>query len=115
MPDIQPIRSRLHLEVLSPAELAEIKSATLDILQNIGVRFPSRRALQIFNDRGAQVDEDSAVVKLSPDLVLGAMRHAPRSYTLAGRGNTTALHLDGSASYFGTDGCGVETIDFETG
>jgi trimethylamine--corrinoid protein Co-methyltransferase len=115
MPDIQPIRSRLHLEVLNPAELTELKSATLDILENIGVRFPSRRALQIFADHGAQVDEDSAIVKLSPDLVLGAMRHAPRTYTLAGRSNATALHLDGSASYFGTDGCGVETTDFETG
>ncbi len=43
------------------------------------------------------------------------MSQAPRSYLLAGRAEGTDLLLDGGGSYFGTDGCGVETVDFETG
>ncbi|MEE9598991.1 MAG: trimethylamine methyltransferase family protein, partial [Anaerolineales bacterium] len=48
-------------------------------------------------------------------MVLEAMSQAPRVYTLGGRSPGTDLLLDGSVSYFGTDGCGTETIDFTTG
>ena len=112
---IMPMHPRLRLEVLSTDELAALKSATLHLLEHVGVKFPSAHALRAFADRGAQVDTDSQTVKLSPDLVLGAMDHAPRSYLLAGRAAGTELLLDGTKSFYGTDGCGVETVDFDTG
>jgi trimethylamine--corrinoid protein Co-methyltransferase len=115
MVDIMPIRPKFHLEVLSADELAAIQSATLHILEHVGVCFPSERALRIFAERGALVDMDSQVVRLSPDLVTEAMGHAPRSYLLAGRAEGTDLLLDGTSSYFGTDGCGIETLDIQTG
>jgi trimethylamine--corrinoid protein Co-methyltransferase len=113
--EIQPIRADFGLEVLDADQLDTIKSATLRILEHVGVRFPSRRALRIFAEHGAEVDMESQVVRLSADLVEEAMGHAPRSYTLAGRNDGTDLLLDGANTYFATDGCGVETIDFETG
>jgi trimethylamine--corrinoid protein Co-methyltransferase len=115
MPAIEPIRPKLELEVLSLEELASIKSATLHILENVGVHFPSERALGILAEHGAQVDRHSQIAKLPPDLVVEAMHRAPRSYVLAGRAEGTDLVLDGTASYFCTDGCGVYTLDFETG
>lgn len=115
MVNIKPIRPKFHLEVLSGDELVAIRSATLHVLEHVGVCFPSERALRIFAEHGAQVDLDSQIVRLSPDLVTEAMSHAPRSYLLAGRAEGTDLLLDGTSSYFGTDGCGVETVDLETG
>jgi len=115
MPDIQPIHPRFHLTVLSPDQLEAIRSATLYVLEHVGVRFPSERALQVFAEHGAQVDWESQIVCLPPDLVLEAMSHAPRSYVLGGRAEGTDLVLDGERSYFATDGCGTLTLDFETG
>jgi trimethylamine--corrinoid protein Co-methyltransferase len=115
MPDIEPIRPTFKLEVLSAEQLAEIKSATLHILEHVGVRFPSERALNVFAGHGAQVDVDKQIVCIPPDLVLEAMSRAPRNYVLSGRAEGTDLVLDGSASYFSTDGCGTLTVDFETG
>jgi trimethylamine--corrinoid protein Co-methyltransferase len=115
MPDIKPIHPRFHLEVLSADELAAIKSATLHVLEHVGVHFPSERALRVFAEHGAQVDSDSQIVRMSPDLVLEALSHAPRSYALSGRAEGTDLVLDGTSTYFGTDGCGTTTVDFETG
>ncbi len=112
---IQPIRHKNHLEVLNADELGAIQSATLDLLENVGVRFPSNRTLDIFAEHGAQVDRDSQIVRIPADLVKKAIEKAPRSYELAGRASGTGLVLDGSRSYFGTDGVGVETIDFDTG
>jgi len=117
MANITPIRPTFQVEVLDEDQLATIKSATLDILEDIGVHVPSERARTILSDHGAHVDGESHVVKLPPDLVMEAMSRAPRSYTLAGRADDDRcdMLLDGSASYFSTDGCGVHTLDFETG
>ena len=115
MPEIQPIRPAFKLQVLSASQLAEIKAATLHILEHTGVKFPSERARQIFAEHGAQVDAQSQVVRLPPDLVLEAMGRAPRTYLLSGRVEGTDLLLDGTTSYFCTDGCGTLTVDFETG
>jgi len=79
------------------------------------VHFPSQRALKVFAEHGAQVDMEGQMVRLPPDLVLEAMSHAPRSYVMAGRVEDMDLVLDGTCSYFGTDGCGTETVDFATG
>ena len=115
MSDIKPIRPKFCLDVLSAGQLAEIKSATLHVLEQVGVRFPSERALTVFAEHGAGVDIKRKIVRLSPDLVLGAMSHAPRAYTLSGRAEGTELCLNGAASYFGTDGCGTLTVDFDSG
>jgi trimethylamine--corrinoid protein Co-methyltransferase len=115
MPNINPIQPQFHLEVLDAEQLEAVKSATLHVMATSGVRFPSRRALQVFAEHGADVDWDRQVVRLSPDLVLEAMSRAPRSYVLSGRVEGTDLVLDGTRSYFATDGCGTLTVDFETG
>ena len=115
MVEIKPIRPKLHLDVLSAGELADIQAGTLELLERVGVRFPSERALHIFADLGARVDMNNQVVRMSSSLVKDALSSAPRTYDLAGRSEGTRLRLDGTGSYFGTDGCGVETLDLETG
>jgi trimethylamine--corrinoid protein Co-methyltransferase len=115
VPRIEPIEPKFHLDVLTPEQLASIKSATLQIMEEVGVRFPSDKALRIFAEHGAPVDWERQVVRLPADMVLTALDHAPRSYTLSGRSEGTELILDGRRSYFATDGCGTLTIDFETG
>jgi len=115
MSRIDPIRPRFRLQVLDEEELAAIGSATLNILEKIGVHFPSQQALEVFAEHGAQVEREREIVRMSPELVTEAMSHAPRCYTMSGRAEGTDLVLDGTASYFSTDGCGTQTIDFESG
>ncbi|MGD2040754.1 MAG: trimethylamine methyltransferase family protein [Anaerolineae bacterium] len=115
MVKIEPIESKYHLDVLTADELAAIQASTLDIMEHVGVRFPSERALSFFAEAGASVDWTTQVVRLSPEMVYQAMAQAPRSYVLAGRADHTELLLDGQQSYFGTDGCGTLTVDLQTG
>ena len=113
--NIEPIKNKLEFNVLTSGQVKEIQSATLTILENVGVHFPSKRALKVFSEHGAEVDPDTQIVRFPADLVFEAMSHAPRVYTLSGRAAGTDLLLDGSASYFSTDGSGTETIDITTG
>jgi trimethylamine--corrinoid protein Co-methyltransferase len=115
MPNIKPIQPNLRVDVLSADQVAEVRAATLHILETVGVHFPSESALRVFAEHGAQVDPKSQIVRLPPDLVLEAMSHAPRTYTLSGRAAGTDLILDGKSSYFSTDGSGTKTVDLKTG
>jgi trimethylamine--corrinoid protein Co-methyltransferase len=114
MRNLDPIRPALHLDVLSRSQVAAIRAATLDVLETVGICVPSERALTVFAEHGADVDFQNQIVKLPPDLVTEAMEQAPRSYTLGARHEGADLFLDGEASYLATDGCGVETLDFDT-
>ncbi len=113
-PQLQPIVPTYHLRILSDEQLDQLKTATLEILEEVGIHCPSERALNIYAEHGALVDFETQIVKLPASVVLEAMSHAPRYYTLGARSPAHDLHLDGTAFYCATDGCGTETIDFET-
>jgi trimethylamine---corrinoid protein Co-methyltransferase len=106
---------KLRLEVLTPAEVRRIHDATLNIIENVGVRFPSKRALDIWAAHGAAVDHDKMIVRVKPHLIEEALKKAPPAYALAARDPQQDLPLDGNHVFLGTDGCGVEVLDIHTG
>jgi trimethylamine--corrinoid protein Co-methyltransferase len=103
------------LRILSDVQLADMQSATLELLEEVGIHVPSGRAREIYAAHGALVDPANQIVKFPPNVVLEAMSHAPRYYTMGARSEPFDLVLDGTAMYVATDGSGTETIDFETG
>ncbi len=111
---LEPLRTTHHLDFLSHSQLDSLQAATLVILEKTGVRFPSQKALSIFAEHGAQVDWSSQVVRMKPDFVLKALSTVPRFFLLGARNPAYDLQLEDGVTYFTTDGCGVETIDFET-
>jgi trimethylamine--corrinoid protein Co-methyltransferase len=113
-PDIIPFTSPIKGEVLTLAELEILKEKTLYILNEIGMHFPSPKALEIFASHDARVDFDNQIVRIPPELVKKAMSTAPRSFVLAGRDERFDLTLDGNCSYLSTDGTGVHVVDLET-
>jgi trimethylamine--corrinoid protein Co-methyltransferase len=106
---------KLRLEILTPQEVKRIHDATLHIIENVGVRFPSKRALEIWESHGASVDHDKMIVKARPVLIEEALKTCPPVYPLAARDPTQDLPLDGNHVYVGTDGCGVEVLDIQNG
>ncbi len=106
---------KLKLQVLSEASVRKIHEATLHLLENVGVKFPSPRALEIWAQAGAQVDFERMIVRAKPDLIESALKHCPPKYTLAARDPEQDLQLDGNHVYLGTDGCGVEVLDLISG
>jgi len=50
--NIQPIQTNLHMDVLTDEQLDEIKNATLHVLEAVGVRFPSTKALDVIEEVG---------------------------------------------------------------
>ena len=113
-PDIIPFPSPFKGELLTPEQIETLKNGTLHLLENVGVHFPSQRAIEIFTEHGAKVDMDTKIVRIPPELVEKAMSTAPRTFALGGREERFDMVLDGNNSYLCTDGCGVHVIDPET-
>ena len=112
-PPLEPIRPAARLRLLDDGQLADLRAATLEILDEVGVHCPSERAFELYAAHGARVDRASRIVRLPPDLVERAMARSPRGYSMGARSADHDLVLDGTAMYCATDGCGVETIDPE--
>jgi trimethylamine--corrinoid protein Co-methyltransferase len=106
---------KLRLDVLTPAEVQRIHDATLHIIEHVGVRFPSTKALDVWEAHGASVDHESMIVKAKPYLIEEALKKAPPKYKLCARDPQQDLPLDGNHVFVGTDGCGVEIIDIHSG
>jgi trimethylamine--corrinoid protein Co-methyltransferase len=106
---------KLKLEVLSRQEIERIHAATLQVIEKTGVRFPSTRALEIWASHGADVDREKMVVRAKPDLIERALATCPPEYPLAARDQQQDLQLDGNHVFVGTDGCGVEVLDLQSG
>ena len=52
---INPIAPRLKWDVLNPSELERIHEATLEVMDEVGIRFPSDRALAVLEENGCEV------------------------------------------------------------
>lgn len=105
---------KLKLEILTQEDVRKIHEATLQIIEKIGVRFPSKRALEIWESAGADVDHEKKIVRVKPHVIEEALKKCPPAYTLAARDPQQDLPLDGNHVCLGTDGCGVEVIDIHT-
>ncbi len=106
---------KLKLEILTKEDVQKIHNATLQIIEKIGVRFPSKRALGIWEANGAEVDHEKKIVRVKPQIIEDAIKKAPPAYKLAARDPQQDLQLDGNHVNLGTDGCGVEVMDINTG
>lgn len=113
-PFLEPISPNYRLRILTAEQLANFQAATLEILENVGVHCPSEKVQRIYAEHGAQVDFETQIVKIPPQVVLESMSQAPRFYTMGARQPAFDLVLDGNHFYCATDGCGTEVIDFTT-
>jgi trimethylamine--corrinoid protein Co-methyltransferase len=113
-PPIEPIRSAYQVQFLTDSQLDRLQEATLQILAEVGVKFPSEEALAAFADHGAEVDFESQIVRIPSELVVEAMGLVPRYFRVGARHPSCDFELEDGVTYFTTDGCGVETVDFET-
>ena len=70
---------------LAAGERDFIHEKTLWVLENVGVSFPSERALDVLERGGADVDRERRVARLPRSLVEHCLSTAPGTVLLAGR------------------------------
>jgi len=95
--------------ILSEDDKEQIYDASLEILQNTGVKVDHEEARSIFAGAGARVEGN--MVHLPPHLVNDAVEKAPKKVLVYDRHGDLAMRLGGTNSYFGSGTDVPRTLD----
>ncbi len=102
-------------KVLSKDDIQAIHRETLNIMEDPGIRVHNKRAIEIFSENGATVDEENGIVRIPGAMAEEAIASAPSSVVLPGREEKNDLLLEKTNTYLGTGGTVLNTLDLETG
>ena len=92
--------SQPRLRLLSEGDIKLIHEKALYILENTGVKFESKEALDILKEKGAVVDYDKKVAKINPQMVDDAVNNAPTGFKLFTREGELAADMSGNNVHF---------------
>ncbi len=106
---------RTYLQVLSEDERHQIHERSLKVLAATGVRVDTPQGRQILGEAGAQVDENTSIVRFPRALVEESLRLAPKEFSLGARRLEWDLEMNIGECSLLPDGEAVSVIDRQTG
>ncbi len=98
----------IKLRILSDSDLDMIHKATLRVMKEAGIQVRLKEARDIFRAHGCEVDDESGIVKIPPEVAEKALASAPPSFMLYDRDGEPAFELVSDASV-------VHNLTFATG
>ena len=101
-------------KVLSDHEINQIHEASIDILENTGVRIYSKKVLDLLNDKGAIVDYDKKLAKLPQRLVEACLKSVPKTFDLYDRNGNRAFTVGDGVPKCASGHNAIYIIDAET-
>jgi len=105
----------MWLKFLSQDQIEKIHSATLNILEEVGVLIHDTEFLRFLGDFGATIDLDKKRAKLPPDLVEKSVKKAPRHVTFYARDSRHNVRFDEDRIYTHPLGGAANVFDLDSG
>jgi trimethylamine--corrinoid protein Co-methyltransferase len=102
-------------QLLSASEKERIHADTLKVLETVGVRYHSDKALNLLEAAGAPVDYDEKIAHIPPALAERALDAAPKQFTLGARNPQYNYPLPSPVTRYCMDGTGAFVQDYHTG
>lgn len=102
-------------QLLSDSEKERIHADTLKVLETVGVRYYSQKALKLLEDAGARVDYDEKIARIPLALAQHALDAAPKNFTLGARNPQFDYPLPSPVTRYCLDGTGAFVQDYQTG
>ncbi len=103
------------LTVLSDGEIEQIHEASLDILENCGVKIGSPKMLSFLADQGLAVDSDTQVARFTRDSIEDALAQIPPSFDVFDREGEYVFTLGSGIPRIAAGHNAVFWVDSDTG
>jgi len=104
-----------HLQVLTQDEQSQVHERSLKILARTGVRVDTAQGRRILAAAGAQVDENTRIVRFPRNLVEDSLGLATRNFTLGARRPGWDKPMNAGDCSLLLDGEGTTAVDRQTG
>ncbi|MDH3828509.1 MAG: trimethylamine methyltransferase family protein, partial [Desulfobacterales bacterium] len=101
-------------QLLTPEQIKSFHTATLELLETVGVDVHHDEARQMLADAGCRLKEDHRV-RIPNWLVEAAIQSAPSRITIYDRLGNEAMRLEGRRVHYGLGTDLIKTYDLETG
>lgn len=98
---------------LSEDEQLKVHERSIKILEEVGVKFLSEKALKILEKNGARVDYYEKLVKIPREMVDQALEISPKSFVLGARNPEFDVAYPSAHTGYVFDGGGVFTFDYK--
>lgn len=105
----------MRFEFLDQNQKESIDLASIDVLENAGATFLSKRAQEIFNKAGAMVDGKNGNVKIPRSLIRDMLKRCPAKFNLYARNPKYDLEIGGNNQYMTCGGEYPYILDLESG
>ncbi len=103
------------LKVLSNGEIKKIHEASLDILEQCGVKILNVRMLSFLKEKGLDVDLDSQIVRFTPGCIEDSLSTIPPQFEVYNREGDFAFVLGDGNPKIAAGHNAVLWVDSETG
>ena len=113
MPASGFVRNFQPLGILTEGQIEVIYRGALDVLEKTGLRFQSRRALQILEKGGCRVDYENERARMAPALVEQSLKQCPQSFTMRASNPDHNVTISGDTTHFALF-AGMRTVDLDT-
>jgi len=105
-----------RFKILSEQEVQKLHSASLEILNTIGLKVESEKARRMLAEAGAKVNQETMIVRFPPNLVDESVKKAPQRIVYGARNPKYDLVLEPGGDTFCRPLIGAEGyMDLETG
>ncbi|MFQ6076240.1 MAG: trimethylamine methyltransferase family protein [Candidatus Bathyarchaeia archaeon] len=103
------------LRVLNRDQLEMIHTATVKVLEEVGVFVGSRRGLKILGEAGAEIDFGKKIARIPETLLMEGIGRAPSGFVLASRNGRFDVRIEKGEVRFCPCGTPVHVLDLKTG
>ncbi len=106
---------KTRYEVLSQGEVERICAAAFEILAEVGVKCDYGKALDLFRQAGAHVDESAQSVRLPESVARRSLADVPKTFALYGNDPSFQMEVGGERVQFACLGTPTHILDLESG
>ncbi len=112
---VVPIKGGQY-KILSPDQLNDLHKATVEVLNDVGIKSLHPKAREIMAGCGCKVDHDAQIVRIPEDVLMKYLGKAPSKIRLCGRDPKYDILLDDSDNCYVMGGAGaLHVLDLEDG
>lgn len=104
-----------QLSLFTNEDIKSVHEATVELLEEVGLKVKSQAARELFKEKGAMVDFSGEIVKIPRAMLEDAIYTAPSRVILYGQEEKNDLVLEKNRTHLGTGGTVLYALDLETG
>ena len=101
------------LETISEDEIERIHAATINVLEETGIKIDNKWALDLLNKNGCIVDFENMIARFPQELIEECIKTTPKIFKFRAREEKNDVMLGGDTVYFHS-APGMNTINLET-